>query len=139
MTSLSRSCLVVKRRVDGIVALNSDGNGEENTAGHSNMTETITPGGNLGEGGTRGGDCLESQGEVCEEDHHVCQAQGHQEVVEYRKHLPEHCEYRTKKYMNSTTYLLTRVKILRMLSMIPAPTVMNVRTPEMMCLQTDKM
>ena len=75
--------------MDSIVALKSDGNGEENTTGHSNMTETITPGGNLGEGGARGGDCLESQGEVCEEDHHVCQAQGHQEVVEYRKHLPD--------------------------------------------------
>ena len=40
--------------------------------------------------------------------------------------------------MNST-YLFTRVKILRMLPMIPAITVMNVRTPEMVCLQMDKM
>ena len=123
--------------MDGIVALNSDGNGEENTTGHSNMTETITPGGNLGEGGARGGDCLESKGEVREEDHHVCQAQGHQEVVEYIKHLPESCEYRTNKCMNSI-YLLRRVKILRMLPMIPATTVMNVRTPDMECLQMDK-
>jgi hypothetical protein len=54
------------------------------------------------------------------------------------KHLPDNYEYRTKKCIN-LTYLLTRVRILRMLPMVPATTVMNMRTPEMMFLQMDKM
>ena len=79
---LEESDLISVRRADGVVALNSDSNGHEDTGGDGNMTQTITPRCQDVKDGALWKQCGAGQDEVGQDDQQVHHAEDHQQLVE---------------------------------------------------------
>ena len=87
VASLQHPCLVCVRGADGIVALNSDSDSQEDTSSDCNMTNTITPGTKIRKE-SRDEDS-DTEEEVGEDDNHVSHAEEHKQMVEHIPHIPE--------------------------------------------------